>query len=104
MVEDILHGATSRGASFDKSSGSAAGDDTARHASFDGVRMARPEDAAAIYDLLLLLNDENAIMPLSEAKARETIRRCTHGEGGMAGVIDGSDGIVASVGLEFGQF
>jgi GNAT superfamily N-acetyltransferase len=71
---------------------------------FPGVRMARPEDEEAVWQLLLLLGAENAILPWSEKKVRAAIRHGTRGEGGIVGVIDGPGGIEASVGLQFSQF
>jgi hypothetical protein len=71
---------------------------------FAGVRLARPEDDEPIYRLLLKLYDENALLPMNEKKVRATIRAGTHGEGGIVGVIEGADGIEASIGMAFAQF
>jgi hypothetical protein len=71
---------------------------------FAGVRLARPEDEDAVYQLLLPLYEENAIMPLSEARVRAQIRAGTRGEGGIVGVIEGADRLEASIGLVFNQF
>jgi hypothetical protein len=73
-------------------------------ASFAGVRMARPEDEEPVYRLLLHLYDENALLPMSETKVRATIRAGTRGEGGIIGVIDGRDGIEASIGMTLSSF
>jgi len=71
---------------------------------FAGVRLARPADEDSIYALLLELYAENALMPMSEAKVRATIRAGTRGQGGIVGVIEGEDGIEASIGMSFSQF
>lgn len=76
----------------------------ARGQAFAGVRMARPEDEEPVYRLLLRLYDENALMPMSETKVRATIRSGTRGEGGIVGVIDGEDGIEASIGMALSSF
>lgn len=72
--------------------------------SFAGVRLARPEDEEAIFQLLLLLGDENAMMPRDLDRVRAAIRHGTRGEGGIVGVIDGERGIEASIGLQLSQF
>lgn len=72
--------------------------------SFAGVRLAREPDEDAVYRLLLELYAENALLPMSEAKVRATIRKGTRGEGGIVGVIDGPSGIEASIGMAFSQF
>jgi hypothetical protein len=66
---------------------------------FAGVRLARPGDEDAVYDLLLGLYSENALFTLSEHKARATIRYATEKRGGIIGVIDGPKGLEATVGL-----
>ncbi len=71
---------------------------------FPGVRLARPEDEEPIYRLLLELYAENALLPMSEAKARAAIRAGTRGEGGIVGVIDGPQGIEGSIGMAFSSF
>lgn len=71
---------------------------------FAGVRLAQPGDEDAVYRLLLELYDENALMPMSEARVRATIHAGTRGEGGIVGVIDGAHGIEASIGMAFSQF
>lgn len=73
-------------------------------ACFAGVRMARPEDEEPVYRLLLHLYDENALLPMSETKVRATIRAATRGEGGIVGVIEGKDGIEASIGMALSSF
>jgi len=72
--------------------------------SFAGVRMARPEDEESVYRLLMLLYEENALLPMSEEKVRAAIRAGTRGEGGIVGFIDGKSGIEASIGMALSQF
>lgn len=72
--------------------------------SFAGVRLARPEDEEPVFRLLLRLYEENALLPMSEKKAREAIARGTRGEGGIVGIIDGEGGIEASIGMALSQF
>jgi len=71
---------------------------------FAGVRLARPTDEEAVYQLLLKLYEENALLPMDENKVRAAIRAGTHGQGGIVGVIDGKDGIEASIGMVLSQF
>jgi hypothetical protein len=73
-------------------------------AGFAGVRLARPEDEEPIYRLLLELYAENALLPMSERKVREAIATGTRGKGGIVGVIDGPQGIEASIGMTFSAF
>jgi GNAT superfamily N-acetyltransferase len=73
-------------------------------ASFPGVRLARAEDEEPVYRLLLELYAENALLPMNEAKVRAVIRTGTRGQGGIVGVIDGPQGIEASIGMAFSQF
>lgn len=65
----------------------------------DTVRMARPGDEKKIFDLLLLLHDENAIFPRDDNEVMETIVRGTRNENGMIGVIESKGEIVGAVGL-----
>lgn len=69
------------------------------------VRIAIPNDEEAIYQLLKNhLYSENALFPLSENKARETIRRACNHDNAMIGVIENESGIVATVGLFLSQY
>lgn len=70
----------------------------------ENVRMATHGDAEAIYDLLQLLKDENAIFEMSSDKVRETIKRATDHQGGMIGVVEQDGKIVGTVGLFISQF
>lgn len=71
---------------------------------FKGVRVARPGDEDAVYNLLLGLYSENALFTLSEHKARETIRYATEKRGGWIGVIDGPNGLEATIGMALETF
>lgn len=71
---------------------------------FAGVRMARPEDEESVYALLMQLHAENGLSPVSEQKTRAMIRRATQKDGGIIGLIEGKDGIEASVGLLLTQW
>lgn len=71
------------------------------------VRIAVGADTMGIYNLLLNLYSENAMFKLSKQKALETIRCMTYpdygkkrGRWGLCGVIEGPDGIEASIGME----
>lgn len=68
------------------------------------ARLAGRRDEPAIYDLLMLLYDENAMAPLSVEKVQRMIKAGTRGQGGVIGVIDGPHGIEASVGLKLAQW
>jgi hypothetical protein len=71
------------------------------------VRIAIGTDTMPIYNLLLGLYAENAMFRLSKQRALETIRCMTYpeygkrrGRWGICGVIDGPNGIEASIGME----
>lgn len=63
------------------------------------VRVITAADEEAVYDLLMLLYAENAMASMSEAKVRGMIRRATEKQGGLIGIIEGPDGVEASIGL-----
>ena len=75
---------------------------------FIGVRIAGPSDEQAIFDLLLKLYQENALLPIDETKVWAQIRGATEGGKngifGICGVIDGPAGIEAAIGLVMSQF
>lgn len=71
---------------------------------FDGVRLALPEDEEQIYQLLLMLHEENGLFAVSESKVRAFIRKATERQGGIIGVIQGPQEVEASVGLEIGPW
>ena len=68
------------------------------------VRLATRRDEPAIYDLLLLLYAENAMAEIAPRKVQRVIKAATRARGGIIGVVDGHDGIVASVGLKLDQW
>lgn len=68
------------------------------------VRKAQPSDEAKLYAHLMGLHEENGLAPVSEAKVLEEIRRATETRGGIIGLIDGDNGIEASIGLTLSSF
>lgn len=68
------------------------------------VRLATRPDEPAIYDLLLQLYDENAMAMIASDKVQRMIKAGTRGNGGVIGVIDGSHGMEASLGMKIGQW
>lgn len=71
--------------------------------SFTGVRIANSADEAGIFSLLLMMHRECGLFSISDHKVRETLRKGTKQEGGIIGVVDGPDGIQATVGLTIMQ-
>jgi hypothetical protein len=71
--------------------------------SFTGVRIANKADEDAIYSLLLMMHRENGLFSISDNKVRETMGRGTKQEGGIIGVVDGPEGIQATIGLTITQ-
>jgi hypothetical protein len=67
------------------------------------VRLAAPEDAAAIFDLCVMLHAENGLFPLSERKVRAMIDRAFNKEGAIIGVIGEIGKPVASIYLGLSQ-
>lgn len=65
------------------------------------VRFAEPSDEAALWDLLMALNDDNNSFgfDVSETRIREHIRLGTERKGGAHGVIDGDGCLAASIGI-----
>jgi hypothetical protein len=64
-----------------------------------GVRKATPHDADQLAEIVPLILAETALLPMSTLKVAGIIERCIYQDGALAGVIDGEDGIAASVGL-----
>ena len=71
---------------------------------FPGVRIARETDEVALFSLLTLMHAENGLFPMAPEKVLERMRLGTRGQGGVIGVIDGPEGIEASIGLFISQF
>ena len=70
---------------------------------FSGVRIATESDEPEIYNLLMLMHRECAPFSLSDRKVRAQIVSGTHKTGGIIGVVDGKNGIEATIGLSIGQ-
>jgi len=72
---------------------------------FAGVRVARPEDEDEIVSLILLLHSENGMFTAVEEYIRDEVRRLTHKDGGLIGVIDGESGkIEGTVGFDISSW
>ena len=66
-----------------------------------GVRRATEEDIDELYLMVPQLLAETTLLPVSEVKIEKLIEKCAMREGGaIAGIIDGPDGIDASIGLD----
>jgi N-acetylglutamate synthase-like GNAT family acetyltransferase len=64
------------------------------------VRLARPEDGAAIYALLETMNTETGVFNFDTPLVQNIIERLTiDRSAGIIGVIEGEAGVVATVGL-----
>ncbi len=72
--------------------------------SFAGVRMARPEDAEAIFKNLVLAQKDNGVFPMNPRKVTEFIRCAIDRKGAIIGIIDGKNYIEATVGLILQQW
>lgn len=71
----------------------------------EGVRVATATDEKAIFDLLMLLAEENAMDPVNDYRVLAMIKKATDRQGGMIGIIDAPDGsIAACVGLILSQW
>jgi len=57
------------------------------------VRIASPEDEAAVFDLFVLMHEENGIFDLDEKKTENFIKMATDRRHGVIGVIEGEDGL-----------
>lgn len=69
------------------------------------VRIATPDDAPALYWHLLsgLAADNPMECTVSPKKISEWVKKCCHGDGAIAGIIDGKTGIAGSVGICSGE-
>jgi hypothetical protein len=66
-----------------------------------GVRRATEEDIDELYLMVPQLLAESTLLPVSAQKVEKLIERCAMRQGGaIAGIIDGPDGIDASIGLD----
>jgi len=74
------------------------------------IRIAHPDEGDKIFASLMLLAEENALAPVSEARVRAMIDRCRGPEpgkmrDGVIGIIDAPDGrIAATVGIVMSQW
>jgi GNAT superfamily N-acetyltransferase len=64
-----------------------------------GVRKAQPADAEALFSFLMPILAETALQPISEIKVEMMVRQAVCHDGAIAGIIEGLDGIEASIGL-----
>lgn len=72
---------------------------------FDGVRVAQTRDEDAVLDVLLHeLHEENALFPANPDKVMRNIRFCTREKRGIIGLIEGHEGIEATIGLQFSEW
>lgn len=71
---------------------------------FTGVRIAKPGDEEAIFNLMVMANQENGQYHMNPTKVLDFIKKATQGNGAIIGVIDGQNGIEASVGLVLQQW
>lgn len=68
------------------------------------VRLGGAADADAIFGLLRKQHEENGVFDFAEGIVRNTIHTLIHNRlAGVVGVIDGPDGVVATVGLSMTQ-
>lgn len=70
---------------------------------FTGVRIATESDEPAIYNLLMLMHKEAGTFGFSDRKVRATMGQGTRQQGGIVGVVDGPNGVEATVGLVISQ-
>jgi hypothetical protein len=67
----------------------------------DSVRIAtRADEAALFFSLAFLENDNGLGWTVSPRKVLTHVQRCCRGQMGLAGVIDGPDGIIGSIAIE----
>ena len=64
-----------------------------------GVRRATTADVDPLLDFVLHLLPEERLQPVSPSRVLEMIHRCADQRGAIAGVVDGADGIEATIAL-----
>lgn len=69
-----------------------------------GVRGATQDDAEILLRHVVPIYSEGALQPISTAKIELLVQRCIDRDGAIAGIIDGPDGIEASIGLAVESF
>ena len=70
---------------------------------FEGVRIATEGDEADIYNLLMLQHRECGLFNFSDRKVRSVMQNGTRQNGGIVGVVDGANGVEATIGLTITQ-
>lgn len=68
------------------------------------VRMAKPEDENAIFDLCVALCEEGQIFTMDPDVVREVILGCTAGHGGIIGVIEGEHELEGAICLSTDKY
>lgn len=68
------------------------------------VRTAEPDDEDGIMELCHLVNSENGVFPMNDAKVRELVRSCLYLHGGIAGVIGRKNKVEGMVLLRISQY
>jgi ribosomal protein L30/L7E len=61
------------------------------------VRLATPNDANAIMDLLALMHEENGLFEMDNDAVRDMVNNVLSGKNGIIGVIDGENCLEAAV-------
>lgn len=61
------------------------------------VRLARPQDEDAIFDLLIVMHEENGLFEMDEDAVRNMLRHVVNDQNGVIGVIEGKNGIEAAI-------
>lgn len=64
-----------------------------------GIRRAGPDDLAGLTESATQIISEGALQEVSPAKIEALVARCVERDRAIAGIIDGDDGIEASIGL-----
>lgn len=67
------------------------------------VRLALKAEEQQLMDLLRIMHGEESVEPVDEDKVHQTLLRLINHDGGIVGVIRGSDGIEGTVGLCLNQ-
>ena len=68
-----------------------------------GVRYVEPRHAISLFALLVLAQAENGMAPINEQKVKDKISQGLARRGVIIGVIEGRDGLEASVGMQVVQ-
>lgn len=61
------------------------------------VRLARPQDEDAIFELLIVMHEENGLFEMDEDAVRNMLRHVVDNQNGVIGVIGGKSGIEAAI-------